>query len=182
MRCFFRRDLLIKVEEGYLIVANRTEELAVISHKEIFEFVHHLKSALASPPFKIRLCSDCFLTDTTFIFQNLEVKLSDLDLFNFLSAVSANLNFTLMSDVQSVSDLVQLKEFSLYLVTKSVKPDQAEICLQSLKAGRICPLLLQYVSKNLTNLTEKNQEVQKFFLYHHRMIKCYFDLHQLLKK
>lgn len=182
MRYFFSRDLLLKVIEGYLIIANRDEEeLALLSLADVFAFVNRLKSAFQTRPFAVSLCPECHLSDTKFTFRAKEVSLSSSDVFSFVLAIGENLNFMLMSDVPSVANLVQLKIFSCFLSEESVEPEAAKTCLQDLTFGRVSPLLSTYVSQKSTD-TEKNQELLKFFLYHHKMIKCYYELNELLKK
>ncbi len=182
MRHFFSRNLFMKVIEGFLIISNRSEEkeLAVLSLKNVFAFVKELKSVFKTRPFLVPLCPDCYFSDTKFIFHATEIPLSSVDVFEFLYAVGANVNYMLMSNVRSVSHLVLLKDFCFFLA-ESVGPDEADNCLRSLQFGRASFLLTKYVSEKSED-TEKNQEeVLKFFLYHHKMLRCYFDLQELFK-
>jgi hypothetical protein len=190
MRDFFRRrDFLLITEEGYIVIANRSQELAVLSLREVFEFVKNLKAALHTPPFKIRLCENSFLCQEKFVFQEgteaaTEVPVSFEDIFNFIIALRENVHFALMSDVSSASKCFLLKEFSFYLLSSKVQESEAQSCLADLQSGVIDQRLSDFVAENLKkrHTEQKNiEEVLRFFLYHQKALHCLYDLNLLLK-
>ena len=183
MRHFFRRDLLIIFQEGFLIIANRSAELAVLSLRDVCEFVNQLKKDLKKPTYKIKLCENCFFCQDKFIFQAKEVAISPTDVFNFITAIAANLNFALMSDLDSAFKLFLLKQFSHLLLTPKVAT-KAESCLLRLRSGLIHPLLSDFVATKLKEHTVTNittEEVLKFVLFHHEVLTCLYDVNLVLK-
>jgi hypothetical protein len=183
LRCYFKRDLYIQVNPGFITVGKGVEELACASLSDICSFIKRLKLGLAEPQFRVKFAGECYLCPTRIIFGPESVNLSGEQLFHFLEALSG-LNFMLADSLENVYPSLQLKLFCLFLVSKPIQSEQAEECLKSLKSGiHDHPLMNQFVHQNWQHSDKKTtHDLLKFFIFHQRVVQSYVTLFRLLKK